>query len=722
MNPPDFQKDGLIRASPVGAAARVRMQIFPLAADPEQLEDFCNRWFNTKIPAGLSLVRPALPVVFCTVLTYEDMGDDYRWHSGLLAQDEIYFLVIIERYQWIQGQLRFVEHGVTTPFIFVDSAESVALGRQHFGFPKEVCQFFAGDERQSVPWAPYGNDLLTVKTWQPTPFGRSMLPLLSLGRAPLGNAEGFDPGIVPVPLSRSQRANRSDVLWWLQTLWSELRIRSHPAVIASTAERLASLARVLYNGIVVSCYNLRQIPHPYFRDRVLYRDLINFRINLRGLQNFRLLNEVADPGNYTVSIKRRNITPIVERLGLRVARRSRFSDGLGDEVVDQIEAILPAAAQADMTLRGARRLAWQFEGRPWISIDAKEPPDQPVQEPPEFDDYLGASAALLLADDRQHQSRDFKFMMLAGRTSAVDRYIRAYVAADANLQVEPESTDGWTAIRLLWAQDRQRRSNEIEGVEWQMGRYLSISAPVTYVHKGERQRALLLLYEFTDNPFNIYVSRTMFSGPSHQAWFDGAAGDWFESTQDVTQVQVLSTTLLHRTTQETRFEISQWLDVISDSRPMSLARPNPAPALMASFASDVADIRPLLIFGGIADPSNPLQWVERRCARIEYRTEWLVPRSPPLTGERHWLRILRTPDYPLVSGLELVTDNDVTFSVPARRSFPFGRLDHVPVVALSEAAGSIQTRSIDILWSRRGLAPRTYRGLGLGLPKQRGDP
>ena len=711
----------LMRALPAAAAARVRIQIFPLAAEPEQLDDFCTRWFNSKVPVEAAFFRPALPVVFCTVLTYEDMGDDFRWRTGVLSQDELYFLIVLERYRWQNGRLQFVEYGVTTPFIFVNSAESVAYGRVTFGFPKESCEFRPGSPQNQVGWTPAGKELLTVLTWQPTKAGRELQPLATISAFQKKLRPGFDTG-ASVAVPRAGSSTRSDILWWLQALWGELRARSRPGLIAAAPSVLDSISQTLLNGFTISCYNLRQIPHPYYRDRTLYRDLVNFRLRLRGIQNLRFYSEIASNDTYAVFIRRRGILPIVERLGLRVTQRSQYPERSGAEVVDELPAILPAVAQADVILESSKRLTWQFEGRPWRTGELKpnRKSDEHVTKPPLFDDYLGASASLLLTEEQPLPRRDLKFMMLAANTQDVVEYMQPMIATRTGLNITPLSNNGWTPLRMFWAQNRLHSADRIEGLTWQGGRYVSFTIPITYDHQGERKSAVMLLHDFSDNPFNIQVSLSMFASDSHQAWFSGPRDGWFSTTQGVSQLQLVRTTLLRRRTQEARFEVLPWLDVISDRRSETMASPPVSPELLEAFQQDIVGVHPVMVFGGVPDPADPLRWVERRCTLITYDIEWLEPLVPAAADRRYWLRILSTRDYPLVSGLGLKTDSSVRLEMPTKRDLASGRIDQVPIVGLFEGAARYKARSIDILWSRRGSSPRSYRGVGLGVPLSSG--
>lgn len=717
-------RQGPKKARWTGSAARARIQVFPLAADREQLQSFCNRWFNERLPPQVSIFQPTMPIVYCTVLTYEDMGDQFRLYTGVLAQNEIYFLIIMDRFQVVGDQLRFIEHCVTTPYIFVDSAESVSFGRDRFGFPKEVCTFSEGGAINPVPWASDAENYLTVRTWQPTQTGRQLQPLLTIKRTPAFYDSGFDAQIGPRTRVRPRFGNRSDQLWWLQAALGEARSRAHPDYLRALPSMASSLGKLVAEGITISCFNVRQVPTVNNVSRVLYQDLVNFRMKLRGVQNIRFFGErFAANSDFSVLIRRQDTTPITRRLGLRVAERQRLPGRIGAQVFDEVHSLAPFYTQADITLESSDRLAWRFGNQNWTTSRFEYAHRTRRKKPPRFDPYLGSSSAALLQDRSEPPVSDIKYLMLPARTEAVSRYIKRFVPERSGLNVEPIEASGWTPLRILFSRARARTPDEIEGVVWLGGRYASLSVPVRYVYEGTSHEALLLLYGFSDNPFSIQVSRAVYGGPTHQAWFDGASGDWFEATKAVSQRQVVDTTFLERRSTEARFEVHRWLDIISDRRgtEWSETTKQASKALSPEFSKQVARLLPMLVYGGIPDSSNPRQWVEHRMTLVTLRSEVIETPRPPDTVEKHWLRIRSTETYPIVEGLELLTMSNLDFDLPASQTFPPGRIDVVPVVSIAETAEVAELKNVKVLWSERGLSKRNARGIGLGLSPRRFD-
>lgn len=702
-----------------GEAARVRVQIFPLAADPEKLTDLCNQWFNEKVPNAISVVRPVVPVVFCGVLSYDDTGPAFKWNTGVVAQNEMYFLVALERYRLEGGRLRFVEYGIFTPYIFVDSAESVLLGRSQYGFPKEVCVFRAGGAEGGIPGVAYGSDVLSVDTWQPTPLGHALQNLLTISKVPRFVDDGFDP-VSPLNARPGSRG-RSDVLWWLRTIFGELRTRGHVQALTALPRLAQGLAQALTEGISVNCYNLRQVPHYRSFEHTLYRDLVNFRMKLRGVQNLRFFEETSPGGAYSLAIRRTGILPIVERLGLRVIRKTVVPTEEGNQIFEVVDAIAPFYTQVDIVLEGSRRLAWQHEFLPWSDEDGREIDGSPSDgSHPLFDDYLGASPGLLAIRPAPTPPSDYKFMMLAGRKANVSEFLRTQIPADCPVSIEPVHCGDYVPIRSLWRRSRSRTAGQISGVAWQGGRYLSFSIPVTYRLGTTTQRALFLVNDFTDNPFTVQMSQFVFGIGTHQGWFVGAGGDWFETTQHAIQLQVLDTTILRRNATEARFERQRWLDVIEDCKGLSANRAIPVPELQALFYDEVAGIRATLLMGGVPDPSTSEYWVARRLTLVDYEASWSVEPRPPAEAGRHWLRMLPADDYPLVEDLGLLTEPELPFDLAVEQDFPRGALYTIPVLAVAEGAATVRARRLEVLWNQRGRSRRVHSGAGFGMSRSRG--
>lgn len=689
--------------SPAAAAARIRVQVFPLAADRAPLEDLCNEWFNKHVPAEVALFRPAMPFVFCTVLTYEDMGPIQRWKAGVYAQNEIYFLVLLDRYRWNGRGLEFVEHCVTTPYIFVDDATSAIVGRESFGFPKEVCTFSTARPGSSLPWAPDATDYLSVQTWQPTRAGRQLRPLLWISQTPVLADAGFDSAYARPVAARSGAPGRTDLLWWAQAILGEVRARSRPGLLVEAPGAIAEIGRALRDGLSIKAYNLRQIPHPYDLTVATYQDLVGFDMRLRGVQNVRFFRERFGTGaGYSVMINRLETLPIVERLGLRSSDRQRLGDSEGS-VVDVIDAISPMYLQADVALATSERLCWRFARSAWHVEGGYIPRTTATDASPRYNDYLGASSAVFLQEQDAPPILDMRYIMLPARTEQIVRHIASMIPRHCPVEIVPLSLGGLTPVRILWSRSRERNAEVTEFLVWMDGSYLSISVPVKYRFMGEEYEALLMIKDFSDNPFTIQLNRAIYGVPTHQGNFPSTT-TWFTSSQPVQVHQILETSFLHRGPREARHKVDRLMDVLSDvrtPRPATASSPQLA-ALRDAFISKVARIRPVLTFGGIPDSSDSTRFVERRMTLAAHSSTISFGPVAAAAERTYWMRVGRTETHRIVSRLGLLAEDPQDFGLP-KNDFASMRVDLVPVAAVMESAEHIHLDDVQVLWRRWGV-------------------
>jgi hypothetical protein len=126
---------GPIQGRRLASAVGMEIQTFALAARPEALAETLDDWINAFVPPEVAIFRPLVPAVMCSLLHYPHMGDAFAWETGVLSQNEMYFAIPVGRWRREAGGERLVEVGVVTPYIFVDNAESAAVGRSRFGYP-----------------------------------------------------------------------------------------------------------------------------------------------------------------------------------------------------------------------------------------------------------------------------------------------------------------------------------------------------------------------------------------------------------------------------------------------------------------------------------------------------------------------------------------------------------------------------------------------------------
>src|SRR5262249_23150803 len=112
------------------------------------------------------------PFVLGGLLNYPEFGDAFEFETGVMSQNELYFAIPVGMWRYENGCECFVECGLLTPYIFVDNAESAAVGKSRFGFLKEMATF--GREWGSGRSARgLGEDVQwSLSVWSPSPSGR----------------------------------------------------------------------------------------------------------------------------------------------------------------------------------------------------------------------------------------------------------------------------------------------------------------------------------------------------------------------------------------------------------------------------------------------------------------------------------------------------------------------------------------------------------------------
>lgn len=687
---------------PLGTAPRVRFQVFPIAADRAALQDFCDRWLNQKLPPEVAVFRPAFPLVFCSVLTYDEMFEVDRWRSGIYAQNEVYFLVLVDRLRFRAGGLEHVERGVVTPFIFVDDAESASIGRERFGFPKELCRFDDGwDDEGRVPWAADASAYLNVRIWRPGRGGRRLVPLMTVVKNLRLLDPGFDDTAPRRTMPRPLGAYRTDFLWWAQTLGREYAGRGRK-LFEDLGDGLARLAELFTDELGVSVFNLRQIPDVRDVMSLRYRDLVRYRLRLRRLQNFRLFAEHAGgDAPFTLFIARQGRLPVVDVLGLRVDARERRPSRDGTKTFDVCYALAPAYLQGDVVFERAERLTWQLEEPVWHVPGGRLRRPGGRSGRAALDTSLGSTWSLVVDRPRADPpEQDLKVLVLPAHAHAVRKVVQELLPRPGLFGIEPVTLGELSPVRLVFASSRQVR-RPWRRLVWTDGKSLSISLLVTFELGGERRLARLVVEEFIDNPLALLLNKELYGGPSRAATFDEeAVEDWFSSSQPVRHHVSLGTPVIDRRPDEARVESRPWLQVVSRPGPPSL--PPALDELGAAFLDQAADVEHLLVVGGIPDPADPNFMVERRITYVQFDFSSSVPVTGSLGDRQMWAQFRITESLDLVGRLGLSQDSD-----PSLTSLWPGRDDpsaigSVPVVGFSELARRSTATRIEPIWQKEG--------------------
>lgn len=684
-----------------GTAPRVRMQIFPLAADRTTLDHFVERWFNANIPPEVAVFSATAPVVICTLLTYEDLSDADRVRTGIYAQNELYFLVMMERYRLEDGGLRFVEHGATTPFIYVDSPDSAMIGRDRCGFPKELCTFTPGVEEGRVPWAPDARPIVSLRVWQPGKLAPERTELVSVVSNVRRSVVGLDDATGRLVPPDPAELTRNDVLWWVQSVIKEAAT-ARTGVAPATRHGTAKIAETLSGELKVTTFNLRQMPDPTRPPQALYRDLIRLPLRLNRLQEVRLFSEDGSTSARPLSlfVRRRALNPIVEQLGLHVTARERRAGPEGDDVWDVIDPISPLYLQGDILLGEPSRLCWQYDDSGWRTTSGfhrRTTPGPP--RAPLVDDFVGASTRLISGRQATSPERDAKVLIVAAHADLFTRYMAERIPHDSGLQIRPWVRGGFAPVRIAFNRPRPRTGARGPLV-WQDGVTMSVSAPVSLVVDGVERHAMFRILDCYDNPMAVLVAGTVYAGANRFVEFDRSTFDWFSSSSRQRRHIGVRASIRDERSQEVRVRHDTWLDLVSDvvDKPIRLS------GLDAGLVDEVDGIRDRLHLAGIADPDPREQWVHERIALTEVD---YAPLGEPLAqppDRAYWLRVRPTTNLDMVREFGLVTTTSAAVDSIAKAQSPAWP-ELVPVVGLRETSQRSSTRNVRILWRRHGRRP-----------------
>lgn len=668
---------------PVAGATRVRAQIFPLLATMDRLQQLCDEIFNDHVPDTIAIFRPALPLVLCGVLDYPDMGDALPLQTGSLSQKELYFLVPLERYRRVGDRVELVELACTTPYIFVDNAESVASARERFGMNKEIADF--STDWQDLPWEIGTQRYLRLDGYEPSFDGQRRVRLLDILYADrIPAAIGTRDDDLPLPVGAF-----SNPLEWFQVLLDA----SSRLGDANTFNPQSVLARMrAYFDLLrltqtLNLYSLRQFPDPQNPEFARYQDLIAFRMRVADVQSGGLLYPLRQ---FELRIRKTELRPIVKRLGLRVSQRMSNDAGGEREQFESVSAVCPVFGQCDVDLLNAERVAWQYSSgdfEPWYDDD-NVPHGTPNR--PKFNTYLGTSSDAFLDPDGATPTLDLKFLLLAARRDRLVELIRSSIPAEAEeyLRVSLVSKGDYSGVRFLFSKSRPRSKDDAATLLWSDGDYLSISIPVEVETRDGKFLANYFLQDFSNNPFMVTSMRAMLGEPTTQADFTPGDGGWFSTSRPSASVLTLSTLTLERNGSTAEVEPRRLLDVlVADG-------PDPIAGLLSAGERDVLSeaiwphvfrILPGLAVGHIPWAHRPDRSILDRVMVMNYAGLETFQRVETPSRRQHAIRFHDSLSFPLVDQLGLVT-------LPRE-----GRTATAPVVAYGEAVSQVRVDEFRIL-------------------------
>lgn len=394
----------------------VTMMIFPLRANIARLTEFCDSYLNINAKKNvgdqLDVFKPAAPFVFMIVLKYGKMASSASQaarNMGWIAQHEVTFTVPLEWWRWTgaktgEGELKFQDWAIVSPFIFVDDFLSQNTGREVYGWPK-VAGNLCADLDASIRYPSSEAKVLRFSTYTQPKFSRGKLTsknlLLEIDADPDPAFASFPPQLsspwmpwniaaqvastsfatlgtvldyglalglrgyprqqnrasflldssrVAVRYASEAVSGAVDPLWWLRSLTSGRPESATPSSSAQTS------------SLTVQSITVKQFPDIERPHLACYQALVRSGTSIRRVNRAGLLGDLSLlrsdlSGGYTVRIHQSALHPIVESLGIDVHRTDATPSGNRSYV---LKPLLPYWCDVDTTYEAGHVLYSQI--------------------------------------------------------------------------------------------------------------------------------------------------------------------------------------------------------------------------------------------------------------------------------------------------------------------------------------------------------------------------
>lgn len=351
-------------------------QFFPLRANLDTLQQFCNRYVNI-MPHELGWFRVVMPYAYFAVIDYGKMAA-MGGNTGWLSQHEVMFTIPVEWYCLQDGEWVFQDWCWLTPFIFVDSETSMTLGRTVWGWPKSLIQVVPN---QAVALgSPTGNSplLRMASAVFPKAYAgakQEMRIFLEINRAPT-------PSFVRVPPS----ADNPFLPWNIASQMfgsgigflndcmmtatgmarSPLGTMLYPSNIGNMMGKAAEMIEPGGQKLFFNTLCLKQFRHSGSPKQYCYQALTLAKMQVTSFNQGGMLGDshvmLGDQsGGYSIDLWNWPSLPIVDTLGLEV--EERWQDGEVERV--RLRPVLPIWYDVNMIYNLGHSIAWRSFDRTW---------------------------------------------------------------------------------------------------------------------------------------------------------------------------------------------------------------------------------------------------------------------------------------------------------------------------------------------------------------------
>ena len=377
----------------------VIFQVFPLRADPIQLQALVDAYLNI-LPPEISFFRVNAPFVYLILSHYGRMGRPSNY-LGFLSQTEVVFSIPISRFRMQDGRAVYCDSGSVAPLLFVSDIFALMTGRELFGWQKFPGRFQP-----------------TIQPWEWAPNAKNPVVSLGAGLDPDMGSDSETPPFLKVevdptwnpwqwptptsPLLAWPQHLSKNISAWLEDMsqlmgqdWQSSQPFISPQKLNETRERtqpfewMSRLANLTGWPPIFqmrqNSYTLKQFRSAQQAQNACYQAVIRSETQVQRLKGAGLLGgnlqSLGDlSGGFQVSLRFISSQPVLRALGLVAdhwlpANRDPSSPSTfqapssfpqGDRDVAILKPVLPFWARFDFTYRSSEVVAWRNQFSAWF--------------------------------------------------------------------------------------------------------------------------------------------------------------------------------------------------------------------------------------------------------------------------------------------------------------------------------------------------------------------
>ena len=576
-------------------------RVFPLEANVAVLTSFCDQYLNMDIPPTIVHYAPALPYVFLMVLNYGSMAPSsvQAQNVGWVAQHEVAFTVVLQRWREENNALVFKDWAVVSPFIYVDDELSLSSGREVYGWNK-VTGLIEADIPMWVtdPTAPVRQFQLGLVDFADAYAGQdqSRQILLQIDQDPPTTFTTFPPDPrnpwSPLWAVPNAIANTTTLVGGVLDTMLSLRIRGFEAHrSADGLKAMAAKAREKLKGVFPDWLpsvgqapdptalqdavqglptlffdnvTLKQFRNPENPDLACYQALVKSKMGVDRLNRAGLLGDVNllrgdTSGGYRLRVHEYDSQPIIQTLGLEVESWSRAEKGAA---IATLKPILPYWLDVDLfygkgevICSRANGSANEDAGR-WRDEQADAAPPLLAGAksfPPYYNTALGAATQPIVGPFHFPDVTLQVYPLLADRTKldlVLKNFLNDHLASAGMIGSDNEIRRGWRfesfgsyvyMMVTVYGDELGAMWSGANNIGGFFDREVTFTVPVKWYDENDELVTVAMIEPFTysNNSRGVATDREVNGYNSIRATIDSPADAWLTPNGPIAQRRLL---------------------------------------------------------------------------------------------------------------------------------------------------------------------------------------